>query len=58
MNGSRNVLILVLMMSFVLGGTIVLALAIHLFAMTKITSRIDSRLTAIDVWLDSAIQES
>lgn len=58
MNGSRNVLIMVLIMVFVAGGTVIAVLAHHLTTIARINRRIEMHMAGIDSWLDDAIKES
>lgn len=57
-NGTKNILILVLVMVFFAGATMTFILAHHLITITRINRRIEMRIAGIDSWLDDAIKES
>ena len=51
-------LVLVLILGYIAAVVVFITCAKHLQHIVNITRRIDSRLSTIDNWLDSAIQES
>ena len=57
--GSPNrTLVLVLLLGYIAAVGVFITCAKHLQHIVSVTRRIDSRLSTIDYWLDSAIQES